>query len=495
MQRIHTIQSTILTLFLSTLFLAFAGTRMVAASVTTQTDFSEIDRYVETQIREQNIPGLALGIVYGDQIVHLKGFGVASPDGALMTGQTLLSIGSLTKSFTAVSIMQLVEAGQLELDAPVQKYLPWFHVADAEASARITLRHLLNHASGLPRDFEPDQESKPLEERLRNLSSVTLEQSIGTYGYSNVGYQLLAEVIQTVTGQSYEDYVSEHIFLPLKMGQSFTTVSEAAQNDMAVGYNYWFGLPVASAFPPYQTGPGNGGLFSSAEDMSNYLIAHLNQGRFEQATLLSPAGITEVHQPAIPRPDGFYAMGWGVTTVDGVTFLAHSGQTYNYMAKMILIPDNKWGIVVLQNSQYTVKLIAGDYSQDTIADGVANLLINRQPIPSTSSLGTFIAYSILLMILGVQIMGIIRSSKMFRDWDKRDQRPQGKSKLITPLLLNMSWAMLILIGLPLTNNVTKLAYQIPDFTYLLLVSGLLALGWGIIRTIWAYKILQKPIRE
>jgi CubicO group peptidase (beta-lactamase class C family) len=120
-------------------------------------DFAAIDAYVEAQMHEQRIPGLALGIVQHDQIVHLKGFGVANPQGEPVTPQTPFSIGSLTKSFTAVAILQLVEAGQLDLDAPVQRYLSWFRVADREASSRITLRNLLNHASGLPRDLEiPD---------------------------------------------------------------------------------------------------------------------------------------------------------------------------------------------------------------------------------------------------------------------------------------------------------------------------------------------------
>ena len=97
----------------------------------------------------QRIPGLALGIVQGDEIVHLRGFGEADSSGRAVTPQTPFIIGSLSKSVTALAVMQLVEAGKVELDAPVQRYLPWFRVADEEASAEITVRHLLNHTSGL----------------------------------------------------------------------------------------------------------------------------------------------------------------------------------------------------------------------------------------------------------------------------------------------------------------------------------------------------------
>ena len=120
-----------------------------AAAPRDPTDFAAIDRYVEQELQATRLPGLALGIVQGDQIVHLRGFGIADPSGRPVTPQTPFIIGSLSKSFTALAIMQLVEAGKVELDTPVQRYLPWFRVADAQASAQITVRHLLNQTSGL----------------------------------------------------------------------------------------------------------------------------------------------------------------------------------------------------------------------------------------------------------------------------------------------------------------------------------------------------------
>src|SRR6266540_1256844 len=99
-------------------------------------DFAAIDKFVEDEMKAQRIPGLALGIVQGNQIVHLKGFGIADPSGRAVTPQTPFIIGSVAKSFTALAIMQLVEAGKVDLDAPVQRYLPWFRVADPDAAAR-----------------------------------------------------------------------------------------------------------------------------------------------------------------------------------------------------------------------------------------------------------------------------------------------------------------------------------------------------------------------
>src|SRR5215210_8416178 len=114
-------------------------------------DFATIDRYVKKEMEQTRMPGVALGIVKADEVVHLKGFGEADSSGRKVTPQTPFIIGSLSKSFTALAIMQLVEAGKVELDAPVQRYLPWFRVADEEASARSTVGELRNHTSGLSR--------------------------------------------------------------------------------------------------------------------------------------------------------------------------------------------------------------------------------------------------------------------------------------------------------------------------------------------------------
>src|SRR5215207_5758984 len=112
-------------------------------------DFDAIDSYVQNQMQQMRMPGAELGIVKGDKIVHLEGFGDADDSGRAVTPETPFKIGSMSKSFTALAIMQLVEDGKVELDAPVKRYLPWFRVATPGASSRITVRNLLNQTSGL----------------------------------------------------------------------------------------------------------------------------------------------------------------------------------------------------------------------------------------------------------------------------------------------------------------------------------------------------------
>src|SRR5215216_1990637 len=167
-----------ITLMLLLLSLGRNNTTAQAGSAPPSTpDFAAIDDYIEGKMRELRIPGLALGIVQGDQIVHLKGFGVAGPDGRPVTPQTPFQLTSLVKPMTGVAVMQLVDVGKLDLDAPVQRYLPWFRVADEAASAQITIRHLLYHTSGLPaaagieEAFNGDERPDALEQGVRALRS------------------------------------------------------------------------------------------------------------------------------------------------------------------------------------------------------------------------------------------------------------------------------------------------------------------------------------
>ena len=175
--------------------------RLFAKSVSSGTAIEDISydgiaAYVAEQMRRLHIPGASLAILEGDKIVYLRGFGRARPGGEVPSAQTPFFIGSLTKSITALAVMQLVEAGKVELDAPVQRYLPWFRVADPQASAQMTVRHLLNQTSSLPlwpsevdlADFEDTPDA--IERHVRLLSTLKTTRPVGTQcEYSNFNYK------------------------------------------------------------------------------------------------------------------------------------------------------------------------------------------------------------------------------------------------------------------------------------------------------------------
>ncbi|MGE5603914.1 MAG: serine hydrolase domain-containing protein, partial [Nitrososphaerales archaeon] len=176
-----------------------------------ETDPRDIDEYIAAQMRSARIPGLAVAIVKGDRIVYLKGYGRADPSGRPVTPQTPFIIGSISKPFTALAVMQLVDDGKVELDAPVQRYIPWFRVADPKASAQITVRMLINQTSGLPQNPTlvtwtwPDSPDA-IERHVRLLAHVKLSSPPGqSFAYANANYATLGMIVQAVTGQTYED--------------------------------------------------------------------------------------------------------------------------------------------------------------------------------------------------------------------------------------------------------------------------------------------------
>jgi CubicO group peptidase (beta-lactamase class C family) len=452
-------------------------------------DFAAIDRYVQKEMQEMRMPGVALGIVKGDEIVHLKGFGDADDSGRAVTPQTPFIIGSTSKSFTALAIMQLVEAGMVELDAPVRRYIPWFRVADPKASERITVGNLLNHTSGLSRAAggeylqKHDDSKGALERAVRSLSDVELDRPVGeSFEYSNVNYTILGLIVQRVSGESYERYVEEHILTPLEMKDSYMFVAEAQRHGLATGHQYWFGYPFSGGGVPYgRAATPSGYISSSVEDMSHYLIAQLHGGRYEGEKVLSAEGITQMHRGTANMHGGAsYAMGWEDGELSGVPVVRHSGDTGNFHATMILVPESDWGVVVLMNGSNHLRL----EGMDGIANGVTARLLGVEPPPEPFNQ----AKALLLVVLAVgalQILGIVRSVVLLRRWRTRpERRPRGVLRVVVrvvvPIVPNLLWAGICLVVLPWFSQTPLPLMVATDSGLVQVLSGAVALVWGVV---------------
>ena len=390
---------------------------------------AQIDAYIASRMRTTNIPGLALGVVRGDQIVYLKGYGVAGQGGRTVTPQTPFIIGSLSKSFTALAVMQLVEAGQIDLDAPVTRYLPWFRTADSAASAQITVRQLLNQDSGLP-VFEgrrglvdDDQADAALETGVRQLATVTLSRPAGqAFEYANENYTTLGLIVQAVSGTSYEDVIRAKILAPLQMRHSAAALTDPAAQGMATGYRYWLWWPIAfdAPYPRRQTPAGF--LISSAEDMSHYLSAHLNGGAYAGQAILSPSGVDTLHAPGAPLRVGAtsaYAMGWVVRDQAGAVRLEHNGDISNYHANMLLLPDQKIGIVILTN----VNGFNHGAALNLPIEGVAAILQGHGISPAVDPPTEWLRPALLLLPVLVAFSWAAGSLACIRHWLRRGGLP------------------------------------------------------------------------
>ena len=453
------------------------GNIKASPSLQTETDFAAIDAYVTEQVNNLGIPGMALGIVQDGQIAHVQGFGVADSSGRAVTPQTPFYIGSVTKSFTALAVMQLVEAGKINLDAPVQTYLPWFELADKEASAKITVRHLLNQTTGISRiDGERDWTSQQgLEETVRGLTTIQLTQPVGTtFQYSNLNYNIAGLIVEKVSGQSYAEYMTQYIFEPLDMRHSYASRAPALADGLAEGHRYMFGHAFASeGMIPLAHIP-SGFLIASVEDLTHYAIAQINNGRYGDTAILSAQGIAELHAPAIPAgEDAHYAMGWGVGTLDGMPTVWHNGSDGRNHSMFILVPDRSVGVVLLANACGFEQL----YQVDEIAVSVFSLLNGKPPAPvSLPFLSRFLYWAVLLIPL-LQILGITYS---WRYWQNK-----GIGYILLTAVLYGGVALLWLFGVPRVIGSpiwSGIRIVFPELGYGLIVGATLGIGWSVIYT-------------
>lgn len=478
---------------------------------TTAPDFAAIDQYVESEMQATGIPGLALGIARGDQIVHLRGFGDADESGRPVTPETPFIMASVGKSFTALAVMQLVEAGQLDLDAPVQRYLPWFRVADPNASARITVRHLLNQTSGLSKltsltsAYTKDLGEGALERAVRGLRNADLTAPVGqTFQYSNLNYSTLGLIVQTVAGQPYEEYLHEHIFAPLDMDNSFASPEDAHRHGLATGHSFWFGLSRPTPAKDLYTRITNRGalpaglISSSADDMAHYLIAQLGDGNYRGESILSAAGIAQLHRPAVDINDtDSYAMGWVVTEAETsgggiMRTMWHDGGTGDFHAEMKLVPEGQWGVVLLMNGENGLEI----ERIEAVANGVVAQLMGVPPAPAPFPESKTTLF-VLVAVLVLQVLGIVRSAVLLRRWRLRPaHRPRGAWALVwrvaLPLMLGLAWALLCLNVLPAQQGANLALLRQSDIGLILLASGGIALFWSLLRTALVLLVLRSP---
>jgi CubicO group peptidase (beta-lactamase class C family) len=409
-------------------------------------DTARIDAFVREQVQRNGIPGIALGLVEGDRIIHLQGFGKADGTGRAITPQTPFILASASKPLTAVAIMQLVEAGKVELDAPVQRYLRAFRVADPVASAQITVRHLLEHTSGLPGTAcEARVDDASLEQFVAELQTVKLAHPVGAlHDYCSGNYNVLGRIIETVSGRSYSEYMQQQIFAPLDMRHTFTSEQAAQQDGLAQTYSWFFGptVPTPSYYKPSQVPSGY--VMSSAEDMCHFLIAQLNQGHYGAASLLSSDGIAAMQAPGVPTPGGeMYGLGLVRGSIGGVPIIHHDGVHANTRTFLFFEPETGRGAVLLISSWG----LLADSTFTEIEAGVARLLAGQEPAPASS-----LSVPTLYLIIDVVFAGLLALALWpllrLRRWDQRlRQRREAGRRWRLRVGLRMGWEVILPLAL------------------------------------------------
>ncbi len=326
-----------------------------------------VDDYLKAQMAAKHIPGLSVAVVQDGSMVKTAAYGLS--DTAAKTPATLdtvYGLGSCTKPFTAVAVLQLMEAGKVSLDAPISRYLDGL---PASWNA-ITVRELLTHTSGLP-NYRPLLDLAKLSDPKYNqpnavvslLASKPLNFPPGTrYEYSNTNYHLLGQLIEKISGQSYGAYLASHQFQPAEMTATRLSDPPALLPNQAVGYN-WDGkrrLPNA-VFLPSHLDTGDSGLLSTAGDLAKWTTA------LASGNLLSTTTLTQMIAPGT-LTDGTpvtYGLGLVVSQYKGQPLVGHSGAVPGYSSSIFYFPDSHLAVILLCN------LFDGTPLTDSMALGVA----------------------------------------------------------------------------------------------------------------------------
>jgi CubicO group peptidase (beta-lactamase class C family) len=341
-------------------------------------DLTGLEVYLDRLVASQNPPGLSLAVVKDGQIVYKRAFGYedrlnwkkANPD-------TVYHWWSMTKIPTMIAIMQLVEQGKLVLDGRVAELLPWFEVSYPSAtSPAITVRHLLQHSSGLP-DTMPamigwvhyDDATRDQTELTRRPLAMfnRLKFEPGAKAvYSNLNYMLLGAIIEAVTGLCYEVYISNFILHPLGMLETNFVVTSSMAEHEASG-----SLPLVHPYTPllptlldmkalirqrqgklfwlkrvYIDATPSTGLIGPAAEAARLLLAYLNGGELEGVRILQPETVDMLNQVA---PVDGHGLGWFMGESNGRPYLGHAGGGAGFATDMRLFPDQRLGIVILAN--------------------------------------------------------------------------------------------------------------------------------------------------
>jgi CubicO group peptidase (beta-lactamase class C family) len=430
--------------FALSLLLAAPGAS--AKPIRRELDTGKLDTFFTSQISANNLQGMAVIIVKADgqssgSVIYQRGFGMAGKD-IPFTPQTPFPISSGSKSFLALSVMQLVEAGKVELDAPIQTYLPWWQVADPELSAQVTVRDLLNMVTGLvagPGLYDDSGMSNRLpvdtsmEEAVRDLRSARPKLPLRTaFLYFDPNYWTLAVLVEKISGQPYPEYLQEHVLEPLGMKNTITTAERAP--GMARGNLTLFGWPVAYSETITQKYlVGCCGVISTAEDLGRYLIAQLKDGQYSETRLVSPESVQLMHAPRMDV-EGFmgsqYGMGWWVEQKDGITRVEAPGTWATYTSDMTLLPEQGYGIVIFYNQGCATPGLVGFPG---ILDGTISLLTGSEPVGGLT-LRTFglILAALALLTVGLEIFALVRLPR----WAERAKSLPG-------------WRKAVAVGVPL----------------------------------------------
>jgi CubicO group peptidase (beta-lactamase class C family)/D-alanyl-D-alanine dipeptidase len=322
------------------------------------TDYSDaisrLQAAVRYEVEQKQLPAFSISLVDDDQVVWADGFGFQDAEKRVpATAETVYRVGSVSKLFTDITMMQMVEQGQLDLDAPIQKYLPNLK-PDNPFDIPITLRQMMSHRSGLVREspvgnyFDPDEPS--LTDTVNSLNSTSLVYKPETKTkYSNAAIAVVGSVLESQLDVSHAERVRQTILDPLNMSSSSFVVTPAVKDKLATAWMWTYDDRRFEA-PTFLLGTGPAGnLYSSVLDLSKFLVCMFDEGRTADGALLKPETYRQMITPlkdADGKPQGF-GIGFHIQDLDGYQKIGHGGAVYGFSTQLEALPERRLGVAAV----------------------------------------------------------------------------------------------------------------------------------------------------
>lgn len=423
--------------------------------------YDELDSYLADACAKAHFPAMSVTIVNKEDVLLSRTYGDCE------STDTPFLLGSVSKSFTALCIMQLVEQGKIDLNGKLSDYLP-----NATDGDKITILQLLNHTSGLGEH--------------QNLGNYKITEKQGVHKYSNVNYSILGKVIESISGQTYEDYISEKVFEPLYMSKSAATLEKAKENGLIGTYENWFGINTKTN-PKYPksddawiTAPA-GYLSSSTSDLGKYLQMYLRGGE----NIISADSINKMFYKNVEvQADIPYKYGMGWTLINEPLkqpALRHSGLVETGMSTIYILPESEIGIAIAVN---TNDYFVGKDLMDRIDWSIALMLMGDSPnqIKANEYVTRHLLYDFAyFIVLAISLLPLC----LITVYNKRLTKGKLPVKITLLVLLHLMLPILILL-LPQMFFATPLWVVeafVPDMFVTIIISACLLFLGGIIKTI------------
>jgi len=315
-------------------------------TITYAQDVNLIDSLLEKHMESSNIPGISVGLIKDNELIYKKSKGIVNGKKKLQTTDPMF-IGSLSKSITALGVMQLVEKNLVSLNDPIQKHIPYFKLNNLKDGNDITVQKLLNHRSGLfhSNSLPETSNDSSLRERITQLSNKEIKiDDMQEFHYFNDNYNILGLLIEEVSGKSYSTYIRDNIFKPLEMNSTTADYQQIIDQEV-IGYTNFFGFSIEKNREVVKYDIPSGYILSNLEDMNKYL-SFLIKGNPD---ILSKESL-EAMRTTIG--DSNYAMGWYIKNNNGQKVVEHSGSLPGFNSQITLIPEKNSGFVYILNKNY-----------------------------------------------------------------------------------------------------------------------------------------------